>query len=57
MKGLTKKGILEKITVQEGQTVEVGAILGSIGASAIQSTENDEVKKRDTKETIPDLYL
>ena len=39
------KGILEKITVQEGQTVEVGAILGSIGASAIQSTENDEVKK------------
>ena len=33
-------GILENISVKEGDTVEVGALLGSIGAKKIQKIEN-----------------
>ena len=36
-------GILEKIAVKEGETVEVGALLGSVGAS-LEKPNNEEVK-------------
>jgi 2-oxoglutarate dehydrogenase E2 component (dihydrolipoamide succinyltransferase) len=52
-------GILEKITVEEGETVEVGALLGSVGAS-LEKPKDEEVKKTYTppikkiiKEEIP----
>ena len=35
-------GVLENISVNEGDTVEVGALLGSIGARAIKSTKKKE---------------
>ena len=39
-------GTLEKITVGEGQTVNVGSILGTIGkASIAKSTNNKDEKK------------
>ena len=34
-------GVLENISVNEGDTVEVGALLGSIGAKAIKSTKKE----------------
>ena len=37
-------GILEKIAVKEGETVEVGALLGSVGAS-LEKPKDEEVKK------------
>ncbi len=37
-------GVLEKISVNEGDTVEVGALLGSIGASATKPEEKKEKK-------------
>ena len=37
-------GVLENISVNEGDTVEVGALLGSIGASAIKTAEKKEKK-------------
>ena len=43
-------GILEKITVEEGETVEVGALLGSVGAS-LEKPNNEEVKKTYTPPT------
>ena len=52
-------GILEKIAVEEGETVEVGALLGSVGAS-LEKPKDEEVKKTYTppikkiiKEEIP----
>ncbi len=52
-------GILEKIAVKEGETVEVGALLGSVGAS-LEKPKDEEVKKTYTppikkiiKEEIP----
>ena len=38
-------GILEKISVNEGQTVNVGALLGVIGATSSSSTIEQEGKK------------
>ena len=39
-------GTLEKITVGEGQTVNVGSILGTIGkSSAVKEDKNKEEKK------------
>ena len=43
-------GILEKIAVKEGETVEVGALLGSVGAS-LEKPNNEEVKKTYTPPT------
>ncbi len=43
-------GILEKIAVKEGETVEVGALLGSVGAS-LEKHNNEEVKKTYTPPT------
>ena len=37
-------GILENISVKEGDTVEVGALLGSIGAKKAQKVEKEEKK-------------
>ena len=37
-------GVLENISVNEGDTVEVGALLGSIGVSAIKTSEKKEKK-------------
>ena len=43
-------GVLEKINVKEGQTVEVGALLGSVGSD---STGLSKKSKDETKEYIP----
>ena len=43
-------GILEKIAVKEGETVEVGALLGSVGAS-LEKPNDEEVKKTYTPPT------
>ncbi len=37
-------GVLENISVNEGDTVEVGALLGSIGASSIKTVGKKEKK-------------
>ena len=37
-------GVLENISVKEGDTVEVGALLGSIGAKKVQKVEKEEKK-------------
>ena len=37
-------GVLENISVNEGDTVEVGTLLGSIGVSAIKTSEKKEKK-------------
>ena len=37
-------GVLENISVKEGDTVEVGALLGSIGAQKAQKVEKEEKK-------------
>ena len=37
-------GVLENISVNEGDTVEVGALLGSVGVSAIKTSEKKEKK-------------
>ena len=42
-------GILEKITVKEGTTVEVGSLLGSVGANNIKPV----VEKKEKKYTPP----
>jgi len=38
-------GILEKISVKEGSTVEVGALLGSVGASDLKTVEKTNEKE------------
>jgi 2-oxoglutarate dehydrogenase E2 component (dihydrolipoamide succinyltransferase) len=38
-------GVIEKISVKEGQTVNVGALLGTIGKSKISETINSKEKK------------
>ena len=38
-------GVLEKISVKEGTTVEVGALLGSVGASSLKPVDKIEEKK------------
>ena len=37
-------GVLENISVNEGDTVEVGTLLGSVGVSAIKTSEKKEKK-------------
>ena len=41
-------GILGNISVKEGDTVEVGALLGSIGAKKIQRIEKEEKKEQES---------
>ena len=38
------KGVLEKITANEGETVEVGALLGSISATSSESASEKKKK-------------
>ena len=52
-------GILENISVKEGDTVEVGALLGSIGAKKIQKIEKEEKKYTPPpkkEETVPKIF-
>ena len=39
------KGVLEKIAVNEGETVEIGALLGSISANSSESASEKKEKK------------
>ena len=52
-------GVLENISVKEGDTVEVGALLGSIGAKKIQKIEKEEKKYTPPpkkEETVPKIF-
>ncbi len=52
-------GILENISVKEGDTVEVGALLGSIGAKKIQRIEKEEKKYTPPpkkEEVVPKIF-
>ena len=52
-------GILENISVKEGDTVEVGALLGSIGAKKIQKIEKEEKKYTPPpkkEEVVPKIF-
>ncbi len=52
-------GVLENISVKEGDTVEVGALLGSIGAKKAQKVEKEEKKYTPPpkkEEVIPKLF-
>ncbi len=51
-------GVLENISVKEGDTVEVGALLGSIGAKKVQKVEKEEKKYTPPpkKEDTPKIF-
>jgi len=55
-------GVLENISVNEGDTVEVGALLGSIGANAIKTVEKKEkkykppLKQEESKDEGPKIF-
>ena len=52
-------GVLENISVKEGDTVEVGALLGSIGAKKIQKIEKEEKKYTPPpkkEEVVPKIF-
>ena len=52
-------GILENISVKEGDTVEVGALLGSIGAKKVQKIEKEEKKYTPPpkkEEVVPKIF-
>ena len=54
-------GVLENISVNEGDTVEVGALLVSIGLSAVKTSEKKEKKykppvKEDEEEEAPRMF-
>ena len=52
-------GILENISVKEGDTVEVGALLGSIGAKKVQKIDKEEKKYTPPpkkEETVPKIF-
>jgi len=55
-------GVLENISVNEGDTVEVGALLGSIGVSAIKTSEKKEkkykppLKKEEEEDEVPRIF-
>ena len=52
-------GVLENISVKEGDTVEVGALLGSIGAKKTQKVEKEEKKYTPPpkkEEVIPKIF-
>jgi 2-oxoglutarate dehydrogenase E2 component (dihydrolipoamide succinyltransferase) len=42
-------GVLSEINFKDGETVEVGALLGLIGQNGVQSTEKKIIKKDETK--------
>ncbi len=48
------EGVLEKITVKEGDTVEVGAILGSIGATTTKSEKSESKSEKVYKPPLKD---
>ena len=53
-------GVLEKIAVKEGETVEVGALLGSVGLSSkkevhIEKNEKQYKPKNETKTNLKKL--
>ncbi len=47
-------GVLENISVNEGDTVEVGTLLGSIGASSAKTTEKKEKKYKPPLKKVDD---
>ncbi len=47
-------GVLEKITVKEGDTVEVGAMLGSIGATTTKSEKSESKSEKIYKPPLKD---
>ena len=55
-------GVLENISVNEGDTVEVGALLGSVGVSAIKTSEKKEkkykppLKKEEEEDEVPRIF-
>ena len=49
-------GILEKIAVKEGDTVQVGALLGSVGESASKSETKIPEKKIHASKTRKTIY-
>ncbi len=52
-------GVLENISVKEGDTVEVGALLGSIGAKKVQKIEKEEKKYTPPpkkEEVVPKIF-
>ena len=52
-------GILENISVKEGDTVEVGALLGSIGAKKVQKIDKEEKKYTPPpkkEEVVPKIF-
>ncbi len=52
-------GVLENISVKEGDTVEVGALLGSIGAKKAQKIEKEEKKYTPPpkkEEVVPKIF-
>ena len=46
-------GVLEKINVKEGQTVEVGALLGSVNSETLGSKDKSQTPKEDEKKYTP----
>ena len=46
-------GVLEKINVKEGQTVEVGALLGSVNSETLVSKEKSQTPTKDEKKYTP----
>ena len=46
-------GVLEKINVKEGQTVEVGALLGSVNSETLVSKDKSQTQKEDEKKYTP----
>ena len=52
-------GVLENISVKEGDTVEVGALLGSIGGKKVQKIEKEEKKYTPPpkkEEVVPKIF-
>jgi len=52
-------GVLENISVKEGDTVEVGALLGSIGAKKVQKIDKEEKKYTPPpkkEEVVPKIF-
>ena len=52
-------GVLENISVKEGDTVEVGALLGSVGAKKVQKIDKEEKKYTPPpkkEEVVPKIF-
>ena len=50
-------GVLENISVKEGDTVEVGALLGSIGASTSKTPEKEKKYKPPQKKIEEEIEV